>query len=745
MSEIDMTVLKKKCRSFNGIALFFVIVFWAIICFLCYLYFFSKSENINFWEFTELYNRFFNPNKDLMIICSALFILGSFVIIITISILTIPLKKKYKKLLTVLEESKLQLHKFLDKIPISVSIINEKGAFEYINRSYSQLFKFPPAELIGKSFIMTIPEDQRDTFLQKHIEFMNGKIKERGEWKMQTKNEEILTLWVESIIIKGSNDKNKKLTFLHDITQRKLIEEYFMESEAKFRNFINFSEDGIALADETGKIIEWNRGMSVITGINASDAIDNQIEEIKFEDKKGELLTPEIFKSDQIQKIKNEDDMKNPEEELTIVKPDKTEVIIQISLFPIIADKGCRFGIIIRDITKQELYEAELRKTEKLESIGILAGGIAHDFNNFLTAIVYSIGFAKLNSKSDTKVFQVLTDAEKAIFQAKNLTRHLLTFSEGGAPVKKITSVHDLIKDAVNFSLMGSNVKCEYSIQEKLWNAIIDEGQINQVINNFVFNAKDAMSDGGILKVIAENSLIDENYDFPIKKGNYIKISIKDEGIGIPEDILEKIYDPFFTTKEKGTGLGLASTYSIIKKHDGYITVDSKINVGTEFSIYLPASLEKIAPQKETKETKEKQFAGKEKILLMDDDEIILDLAAETLSLFGYTVECAKDGKEAIEKYKIAKDAGKVFDFVIMDLTIPGGMGGKEAIQELLKIDPEVCAIVSSGYSNDTTMANYKEFGFKGVIAKPYKIEELIDLFQNLLTKNKGNQDFTDG
>ncbi|NQV18300.1 MAG: PAS domain S-box protein [Armatimonadetes bacterium] len=740
MNDIEIKNFKKKYSSFKRISLFFVILFWAIICIFCYLYLFSKSENVNFWEFTELQNRLFQPQKDLLIICGTLFVFGTFAIILIISVFSIPLKKHNKKLLNVLEESKLQLHKFLDKIPISVSIINEKGAFEYVNRTYSQLFKYPPIGLIGKSFTITIPEEHRDIFLQKHIEFMNGKIKERGEWKMHTKDEEILTLWVESIIIKGNNDKNKKLTFLHDITQRKLIEEYFMESEAKFRNFINFSEDGIALTNETGKIIEWNRGMNVITGINASNAIDNQIEDIKFKDKNGELLIPEIFQSDQIQKIKNEDDMKSPEEELTIVKPDKTEVIIQISLFPIIADKGCRFGIIIRDITKQELYESELRKTQKLESIGVLAGGIAHDFNNFLTAIVYSIGFAKLNSKSDTKVFQVLTDAEKAIFQAKNLTRHLLTFSEGGAPVKKITSVHDLIKDAVNFSLMGSNIKCEYSIQEELWNAIIDEGQINQVINNFVFNAKDAMSDGGILKVIAENSIIDEKYDFPIKKGNYIKISIKDEGIGIPEDILEKIYDPFFTTKEKGTGLGLASTYSIIKKHDGYITVDSKINVGTEFSIYLPASLEKIAPKKETNETKEKQFAGKEKILLMDDDEIILDLATETLSLFGYTVECAKDGKEAIEKYIIAKDAGKVFDFVIMDLTIPGGMGGKEAIQELLKIDPEICAIVSSGYSNDTTMANYKEFGFKGVIAKPYKIEELTDLFQHIMTKNKGKK-----
>ncbi len=735
MSDFDIKNFKKKHNSFKRISLFFVILFWAIICILCYLYLFSKSVNVNFWEFTELQNRLFQPQKDLMITCAILFVLGTFVIILISAIFSIPLKKDNIKLLNVLEKSKLQLYKFLDKIPISVSIINEKGAFEYVNRSYSQLFKYPPIELIGKNFIMTIPEEQRDTFLQKHIEFMNGIIKERGEWKMQKKNEEILTLWVESIIIKGSDGKNKKLTFLHDITQRKLIEEYFMESEAKFRNFINFSEDGIALTDETGKIIEWNRGMSLITGINASDALDNPIEEIKFKDKKGELQTPEIFKKEQIQKIEDEEELKNLEEELTIVKPDETEVIIHISLSPIMTDKGYRFGIITRDITKQELYEAEIRKTEKLESIGILAGGIAHDFNNFLTAIVYSIGFAKLNSKSDTKVFQVLTDAEKAIFQAKNLTRHLLTFSEGGEPVKKIISVHDLIKDAVNFSLMGSNVKCEFSIQEELWNAVIDEGQINQVINNFVFNSKDTMPEGGILKVIAENSVIDENCDFPIKKGNYIKISIKDQGTGIPVDILKKIYDPFFTTKEKGTGLGLASTYSIIKKHNGYITVDSKINVGTEFSIYLPASLEKIAPQKEIIE---KPFAGKEKILLMDDDEIILDLATETLSLFGYTVECAKDGKEAIEKFIIAKDAGKSFDFVIMDLTIPGGMGGKEATQELLKIDPEVCAIVSSGYSNDTIMANYKKFGFKGVIAKPYKIEELTGLFRQILTKNGG-------
>jgi CheY-like chemotaxis protein len=307
----------------------------------------------------------------------------------------------------------------------------------------------------------------------------------------------------------------------------------------------------------------------------------------------------------------------------------------------------------------------------------------------------------------------------------------LLTFSKGGAPIKKTESITEVIKDSAEFALRGSNVKCEFFIPNDIWPTEIDKGQISQVISNLIINADQAMPGGGIIKVRVENLVVSAEHALPIKEGKYVKIEIEDEGIGIHKEHLARIFDPYFTTKQRGSGLGLATSYSIIKKHDGYITVESELGVGTTFYIYLPASSKQILTKKEFEE---RPILGKGRILVMDDEKVVRDVTGILLKHIGYDVEFAKDGVEAIELYKKAEESKQPFDAVIVDLTVQGGMGGEQMIKKLLEIDPNVKAIVSSGYSTDAIMSNFKQYGFSGVVTKPYRIAELSETLYKVLT-----------
>ena len=372
-------------------------------------------------------------------------------------------------------------------------------------------------------------------------------------------------------------------------------------------------------------------------------------------------------------------------------------------------------------------------KIQKLESIGVLAGGIAHDFNNVLTAILGNISLARMHAEAERasdKITKRLADAERISMQAKDLTQQLLTFARGGAPIKKASSIAELLSDSAAFASRGSNVRCEFSIPGNLWAVEIDEGQMNQVISNIIINATQATPDGGVIKLHAENLTVESGDVLPLEEGKYVRVSVEDQGVGIPEEHLQKIFDPYFTTKQKGSGLGLATSYSIIRQHDGHITAESQVGVGTIFHIYLPA----FPGEKLIKEgVEEEPIAGVGRILVMDDEKHIRDLAAEILSSIGYEVTTTIDGAEAIELCIEAVESGNPFDVVIMDLTIPGGMGGKQTVRKLMEIDPEVKAIVSSGYSNDPVMADFREYGFKGVIAKPYEIRELSQVIHKAM------------
>jgi signal transduction histidine kinase/CheY-like chemotaxis protein len=389
---------------------------------------------------------------------------------------------------------------------------------------------------------------------------------------------------------------------------------------------------------------------------------------------------------------------------------------------------------LVRDLTERKKTEQELLKASKLKSVGTLAGGIAHDFNNILTSILSNISLAKSQISPQDKIFKRLSEAERASLRAKGLTQQLLTFSKGGDPVRETTSLPHLLKESAHFALSGSKVECEFSQPEDLWSADIDEEQISQAIQNLILNADQAMPQGGRIGVTAENAqLTDWDQSIvPLSEGRYVKVSVRDQGIGIPREHLSKVFDPFFTTKQRRSGLGLSTAYSIIKNHGGYLSVESDLGKGTTFTFYLPASSQE-APVENTKE--EIPITGKGRVLIMDDEEGIRLSAADVLAYLGYEAALAKDGSEAIQLYQEAKESGHPFAAVIMDLTIPGGVGGQEAIQRLLELDPGVKAIVSSGYSQNPILSNFRKYGFSGVLTKPYKIQEMGQILQEVLGK----------
>jgi two-component system cell cycle sensor histidine kinase/response regulator CckA len=389
--------------------------------------------------------------------------------------------------------------------------------------------------------------------------------------------------------------------------------------------------------------------------------------------------------------------------------------------------------------TGKHKAEDKVFKSEKLESISLLAGGIAHDLNNMLTAILGNISILRVELGEGNQHSAKLVAAEKAALQARLLTQQLLTFSKGGAPALEVTTISKMVEECAQFILRGSKVTCSIEKEDDLWPVDADKGQISQVVNNLIINASQAMPDGGEIRIRMSNLQVRHTEVSELKQGDYICIEVRDEGIGISPQNLKKIFDPYFTTKTEGNGLGLASSYSIITMHKGIITAESSIGKGSIFRVYLPKSIQ-IALAKSNQVEAEKEepaneeiHRGKGRILVMDDMEAMMIVAGEILTALGYEVEYSTNGNEAIKAYKAAKNAGNAFDACVFDLTVPGGMGGEEAANILIDYDPNLVAIASSGYTTSDVMSDYKNSAFKAVLPKPYRIKEMSDVLHELL------------
>lgn len=385
------------------------------------------------------------------------------------------------------------------------------------------------------------------------------------------------------------------------------------------------------------------------------------------------------------------------------------------------------------------------RQIRQLESIAALSGGIAHDYNNLLTAIMGNISLALEQLSDDAPLRTLLEQALSASRVAKTLTQRLITFSKGGQPAKSPTDIVAVVENAAEFSLSGSNIRCMLGPAADIWPAQVDAQQIGQAIHNLMINAAESMPGGGTVSIEFENVVVDGSTDI-LAAGRYVDIAISDKGVGIPPENIEKIFDPYFSTKgkgdRKGTGLGLSISNSIIVNHGGEIVVSSRPGRGSTFHVRLPAADAAAASPQPTQRPQDnddqrRPVHGRGKILVMDDEAMILDLAGNLLRHLGYEVDFAREGRQALDKYQAALDAGAPFDAVILDLTIRGGMGGEETIRELKRIDPKVRAIVSSGYSDNPVIANYKDYGFCEMVAKPYEMAEFSHKLHRVVTDGR--------
>ena len=507
----------------------------------------------------------------------------------------------------------------------------------------------------------------------------------------------------------------------HDITHRYRIQQELLKNEQQLKQYISKAPIGVAVLNNRYEFIQVNKKICEFSGFHEDELLQKELKD----------LLPKRYHADLAQglNLAREFGSSNISPEFT--HKNETNLFSSINIGYVTNDK---YLIFFNDINQQKLAEEELLKMNKLRSIGTLAGGIAHDFNNILMGIFGNIDIAKDLIDHDHKAYDFLHRAGKSLSRASRLTQQLLTFSKGGDPVKEHTQVLPLIREAIDFDLAGSNILPVVNCEDNIWLTDVDKGQIGQVLSNLFINAKQAMPDGGHLSIDLRNTEVEQISTLPVESGDYVKITITDTGTGVEKEHLTRIFDPYFSTKQTGSGLGLASTYSIIVKHKGHIQVHSTIGEGTTFTLYLPAS-RKTLVQITKNTTTDTIHLRNCRILAMDDDQEILNLMRRMLSGTEAQITTTVCGEEAIKEYMSALQSAQPYNLAILDLTVPGAMGGQETAAHILKIDPAAQLIVSSGYAEDPVLANHKKYGFTDVLSKPYTKIAFLDAIDRIVAK----------
>lgn len=624
-----------------------------------------------------------------------------------------------KKAIDDLREANDIFSRFLRYSPAHVyikEVSQGKSRILKVSDKYSEALNKSSADLIGKSMEELFPPDFAAKTTDDDLAVVSSGI------PLQT--EEFLDGRTYSTIKFPITQGGKSLLagYSMDITERKEMEEALRESEKRYRIIFEKSPLAVVRFDPEGVIVDFNdRFVDImgstrekLIGFNPVKRSTRKMSEVIQKALSGEIVSYEDY--------------------YTSITGGKT--VYLRGLFSPVTPGHSPTDVIaaIEDITEIKLHEREQQKIEKLESLGVLAGGIAHDFNNILTGIMGNLSFAQVLIDADHRARKPLVEAEKATKRAAELAQQLLTFAKGGEPNKKVISLQRLVSDAVSFMLRGSNVKPAVNLLSTLHAIKADEGQISQVLNNLIINATQAMPGGGTLTITGRNEILAKENPFNLAAGPYTVLYIHDTGCGISPENLSKIFDPYFSTKISGNGLGLASAYSIIQRHQGHISAASIIGAGTTFTILLPSigTSRDETPSIPDGITKT-PYGGA--ILVMDDEEMIRNIATQMLSFIGYNVTTCADGKEAIALYQQSLQSDKPYLAVIMDLTIPGGLGGKETAEHILAVDPNAHLIVSSGYSNDPVVANFRQYGFSGAIAKPYNIDDFKKILSTVPAK----------
>jgi two-component system cell cycle sensor histidine kinase/response regulator CckA len=656
-------------------------------------------------------------------------------------------EEKRRRVEEALRKKQRCLEEIIDFLPDATLVIDNTGKVTAWNRAIEQMTGVKAEEMIGKGdYEYAIPfyGERRpilidlallpdETFLAGHYDDISRQdaILSGEVFVPKTYGGKGAYLWATaSKLFDADGNVIGAIESIRDITNRKSLEKALRESEEKYRELVKNANSIILRMDTQGNVTFFNDYASRFFGFSLDEIIGRNVigTIVPPTDSTGKDLTKMIRDIGVHREL-----YKNNENENICMNG--TRVWVAWTNTPILDDQGRCVEILCigNDITERRRMQDELLKAQKLESLGLLAGGIAHDFNNILTGIVGNLSIARLQIDPSHKIVKRLEQSEKAALQATGLTQQLLTFARGGEPVKKLINPAPLIRETVSFALRGSNIRSIIDIQDNLWSMEVDESQLNQVLNNLILNAGQAMPAGGDVIVRGANEPLLHDNPHQLPPGDYLRISVEDQGCGIPQENLVRIFDPYFTTKPKGSGLGLASVYSIVKRHGGSVEVSSTPEAGTSFTVHIPALPGRLPEDAGADESVELMGSGR--VLVMDDDDLIREIATDILDFMGYEVDSCADGREAVERFRAARYSNDPFSAVILDLTVPGGMGGKEASSRILEIDPDAVLIVSSGYSDDPVIANFRQFGFSGAVPKPFDAEGLARELKRLIPK----------
>jgi PAS domain S-box-containing protein len=530
--------------------------------------------------------------------------------------------------------------------------------------------------------------------------------------------------------VDGRPGRLRSQTVMVDITEVRAAERALAAERERLRVTLGAMSEGVITVDPGGVIRFINDAACELTGWPAEGAAGRTIDEVcalRHAKTGAVVIAPvaSVLVSDRVMDLPPQ---------TTVLRKQGGSVLVEGRCAPMhdTAGRGIGAVVVLRDVTERSQLEVDLLRASKLESVGLLAGGIAHDFNNILAVIMGNLTLAQLDAGLSQNAVRWLTEAERGALRARDLTQQLLTFAKGGEPVRSAVRLAEVVREAAEFALHGSAARCEFSINDDLWPADADKGQIGQVVQNLIINAAQAMPGGGVIRVTLGNQQVGKGAVGPLAAGRYLSLAIADCGTGIAPEHLARIFEPYFTTKQEGTGLGLATVYSIIKKHRGHVTVESEVGRGTTFHIWLPAARAEPAAPVPSRSPFDPIHG---RILFMDDEEGIREMAGMLLKRLGLEPTTVADGAAAVREYEAARAAGRPYDVVMVDLTVPGGMGGLQAMRELLKLDPQVRAIVSSGYSSDPVLANHRVHGFRGVVPKPFRVGDLADTLRAVLAQ----------
>jgi two-component system, cell cycle sensor histidine kinase and response regulator CckA len=629
------------------------------------------------------------------------------------------------------EKLRLSEKKFSTAFRVSPDAINlsrlQDGTYLEVNEGFTAISGYSAEDVVGCSSLdLNIWVDTKDR------ERLVQELKEHGvvknlEAAFRCKNGSIFTGIMSARMIEVEGELSL-LSITRDISERKQAEEYLRESEKNLRTLMDSMPVGVWWFDNAGNIEYLNAcfveqfAYTLQDIPTASAWLERAYPDREYRD------SYLIARNSAIAQACLSDTMVPPRESKITCKDGTQRHVIINTRFAL-----GRTVEIFTDITEREQFLHQFQKVEKLESLGVLAGGIAHDFNNILTGIMGNISFARSFLDENHKAAGLLVNAEQAASRAADLAHQLLTFAKGGQPVKKTVSVWHILKESSSFVLHGSNVSSDIQIPEDLPDVEVDEGQISQVINNIIINASQAMPGGGTIVVRAGSVAVESANVMGLSPGAYVRLEVTDTGCGISEEDQKRIFDPYFTTKSGGSGLGLASVHSIVTRHGGYIGVSSAIGIGTSFEMLLPASAHKVSHDESVPVPVAFGFSGDFSVLVMDDEEMIRDMTRDMIETMGYRVQSCRDGAEAVALYQAAREGGVPFSAVIMDLTIPGGMGGMEAARRIRAVDGAARLIVSSGYSTDPIMAEFGTFGFCATLMKPYTLAEVMKTLSAVL------------